>query len=322
MITRIITVIKTDCNKKETRIFLELFNTNTIQTQNAKKTLTFCLSFITDTNINPMYMIFQNILRVAFLHVMAGNICLWFAAVSTETRLAYRAYETLQMKQITNNNTNTSVLPATADFNWHETCRPTASAAKIFDEYSAYLYPFTVEFNILVVGIFFMVWRNIGKCRHSPEEVQNFHHSLYAQSNVSGEVNSPHALEIHISCRSAFCGLFSSLFTIVLLIVAIILSFVLGNIRNEDFQYISQYFCDIVKLTLHITMLVTSGIVFYKTQSLDINKHPVPWLDDVLLYICVPAFFIESMLTVIPAITTLSIVKFLDTIMMSLQMIT
>lgn len=263
----------------------------------------------------------MNILRVAFLHVMAGNICLWFAAVSTETRLAYRAYETLQMKQITNNNTNTSVLPATADFNWHETCRPTASAAKIFDEYSAYLYPFTVEFNILVVGIFFMVWRNIGKCRHSPEEVQNFHHSLYAQSNVSGEVNSPHALEIHISCRSAFCGLFSSLFTIVLLIVAIILSFVLGNIRNEDFQYISQYFSDIVKLTLHMAMLVTSGIVFYKTQSLDINKHPVPWLDDVLLYICVPAFFIESMLTVIPAITTLSIVKFLDTIMMSLQMI-
>ncbi|XP_063375000.1 proton channel OtopLc-like [Cydia amplana] len=262
-----------------------------------------------------------NILRVAFLHVMAGNICLWFAAVTTETRLAYRAYEILQVKQITNNTTNTSVLPATADFSWQETCRPTVTAAKIYDEFSAYLYPFTVEFNILVVGIFFMVWRSIGKCRHSAEEVQNFHHSLYAQSNVSGDVNSPHALEIHISCRSAFCGLFSSLFTVVILIVAIILSFVLGNIRNEEFQHISQYFVDTVKLTLHIVMLVTSGIVFYKTQSLDINKRPVPWLDDVLLYICVPAFFLESMLTVIPAITTLNIVKFLDTIMMSLQMV-
>ncbi|XP_047989304.1 uncharacterized protein LOC125228690 [Leguminivora glycinivorella] len=49
----------------------------------------------------------KNILRVAFLHVMAGNICLWLAAVTTETRIAFRAYEALKKNHTAHNGTNT-----------------------------------------------------------------------------------------------------------------------------------------------------------------------------------------------------------------------
>jgi hypothetical protein len=85
---------------------------------------------------------------------------------------------------------------------------------------------------------------------------------------------------------------------------------------SRDLQYVGKQFASSMKLAFHTSMLVASGMAFYKTQSLDINKHPVPWLNDVLLYICVPAFFVESILTVIPTITTLNIVQFLDTIIM------
>lgn len=50
---------------------------------------------------------------------------------------------------------------------------------------------------------------------------------------MSGDVNSPHVLDIHISCRNSMGGLFSSLFVVVILIVSIIMGFVFGNMGNE-----------------------------------------------------------------------------------------
>ncbi|KAI8440152.1 hypothetical protein MSG28_001548 [Choristoneura fumiferana] len=206
----------------------------------------------------------QTIARVAFLHIMAGNICLWVSAVITETQLAYRAYEWVQ-----------------------------------------------IEKN--KIGIFFIIWRYIGKCCHSREEVRDFHHSLYAQT--------PHVLDIHISCRNSMGGLFSSLFVIVILIVSIIMGFVFGTMDNEYLQRIGHITTHSIELFFHGTMLFVTAVAFWKTRTLDINKHPVPWLDDALLYICVPAFFLETMFTTVATISALHIIQFLDTITMSLQMI-
>ncbi|XP_073963893.1 proton channel OtopLc-like isoform X2 [Choristoneura fumiferana] len=252
---------------------------------------------------------YATIARVAFLHIMAGNICLWVSAVITETQLAYRAYEWVQIEK-----NKTSV-------KFDDRCMPTITVFRIFDDYSAYLYPFTVEFHILTVGIFFIIWRYIGKCCHSREEVRDFHHSLYAQTNVSGDVNSPHVLDIHISCRNSMGGLFSSLFVIVILIVSIIMGFVFGTMDNEYLQRIGHITTHSIELFFHGTMLFVTAVAFWKTRTLDINKHPVPWLDDALLYICVPAFFLETMFTTVATISALHIIQFLDTITMSLQMI-
>lgn len=49
-------------------------------------------------------------------------------------------------------------------------------------------------------------------------------------------------------------------------------------------------------------MLVTTIIAYFYTSKLDINPHKISHLDDVLLFIAIPAFFGHTIFTLIPAV--------------------
>lgn len=63
-------------------------------------------------------------------------------------------------------------------------------------------------------------------------------------------------------------------------------------------------------------MLIAVVVAYNKIRRLDVNQHPTPILDNVLLYICVPAFFMETLFTVIATVNLLNVVKLLDTLIM------
>lgn len=70
------------------------------------------------------------------------------------------------------------------------------------------------------------------------------------------------------------------------------------------------------KLGLHVLLLFGVVIAFNQLRQLDINEHPISLLDDVLLFICLPAFFMETVFSLIATISLTNIVKSVDFIVM------
>ena len=70
------------------------------------------------------------------------------------------------------------------------------------------------------------------------------------------------------------------------------------------------------RLGLHTLLLFAVVIAFNQMRQLDINEHPISLLDDVLLFICLPAFFMETVLSLVATITFSNIIKSIDFIIM------
>lgn len=75
---------------------------------------------------------------------------------------------------------------------------------------------------------------------------------------------------------------------------------------------------DIFELIVLIIMIVAVVFAYMQTIQLDVNHHPISKLDDVLLFIAIPAFFLETIFSLIPAVVNgsyLNIAIFLAQIM-------
>ena len=82
----------------------------------------------------------------------------------------------------------------------------------------------------------------------------------------------------------------------ILAVTGLSLYFILdGNPRkfiNEGFE-----------IVMLLTMIVATIWAYYSFYKLDLNPHPISLLDDLLLLICLPAFFIYCLLNCISAIS-------------------
>ncbi|KXJ69217.1 hypothetical protein RP20_CCG028268 [Aedes albopictus] len=57
----------------------------------------------------------------------------------------------------------------------------------------------------------------------------------------------------------------------------------------------------IFELVVLAIMTFSVVLAYYQTAKLDINQHPISRMDDVLLFIAIPAFFSETLFSMIPA---------------------
>lgn len=65
----------------------------------------------------------------------------------------------------------------------------------------------------------------------------------------------------------------------------------------------------IFELVVLVILLIGALLGYYQTSKLDINPHPISMLDDVLLFAAVPAFFSETIFSMIPAVINGSILN-------------
>lgn len=49
-------------------------------------------------------------------------------------------------------------------------------------------------------------------------------------------------------------------------------------------------------------MIIATVFAYFQTSKLDVNHHSMSMLDDVLLFIAIPAFFLETIFSMVPAI--------------------
>lgn len=58
----------------------------------------------------------------------------------------------------------------------------------------------------------------------------------------------------------------------------------------------------IFELLVLVILIIVVIAAYLQTKKLDVNTHPMSKLDDVLLFIAVPAFFLETIFSMVPAI--------------------
>lgn len=66
------------------------------------------------------------------------------------------------------------------------------------------------------------------------------------------------------------------------------------------------------KLGLHTVMLFAAIFAFTQTIKLDINEHSISLLDDILLFVCLPPFVMETVFSLIATLTIVNIVNSID----------
>ncbi|XP_021954903.2 proton channel OtopLc isoform X1 [Folsomia candida] len=182
---------------------------------------------------------------------------------------------------------------------FYDPCVEFSSISELVVKMSPYLYPFSIEYSILIVGVLFIMWQNIGKGQDIMRKRTRFRDSNQGPSHPSPVTSFTNHLIIHADCHAANKGLFAGL----LILVGTVISVIIFYIALDDFR--SGFAAQWVNLTsqavLLVIMIITVLCAYRQITKLDINIHAVSLLDDLLLFLCLPSFFLYTIFTVVPA---------------------
>ncbi|XP_012287936.1 otopetrin-3 [Orussus abietinus] len=184
----------------------------------------------------------------------------------------------------------------------------------IYEWFSPYLYPFTIEYSILIVGVFYIMWNNIGNCRRG------------GGSSMEGSpcppLTGPQAgsnIILHADCSHANRGLFGGILILVGSIVSIIIFFIV--VADQQYVEIGIFANQITELIL-LSVMTSSAILAYRQiTKLDVNRHAISLLDDILLFVAIPAFFLYAIFSIIPATQKHDILKISSVILGVIQVL-
>lgn len=139
------------------------------------------------------------------------------------------------------------------------------------------------------------MWQNIGKGKrigHHGSRCFNHHNSPAASFT--------NHLIIHADCHSANKGLFAGLLVLVGTVVSVIIFYIALDDSSSGFA--AQWVNLTSQMGLLILMIITVLCAYRQITKLDVNMNPVSLLDDLLLFLCLPSFFLYTIFTVVPAI--------------------
>ena len=181
------------------------------------------------------------------MHCISASLLFWVYTIIEETKQAISSKE--QEKEAYNNITTTPApyKSTTAILGDHDSeedddeyegaygyggksapvynvnlgCGMTTPLTKMINDTTPYLFPFSIEYNILIVGVWILLWENIGRMdrhTHLPSvEV------TYEDDNTKGITSN---LIIYVDCHSSNRGLFAGLLMTVATVISIILFFI------------------------------------------------------------------------------------------------
>ncbi|XP_013185850.2 proton channel OtopLc [Amyelois transitella] len=275
----------------------------------------------------------QGLAHFAFMHMIGSSLCFWISAIVRETVLGLVNYANSRNEshyETTNADGTVSVEPASRfidiDSLSNENCTNSPALTTIYQNFSPYLYPFSVEFNIFIVAVYYIIWSNIGNCQNEEginSEINSSLDDTYTVCKIPSaneENDFTSNIVIYADCHASNRGLFVGLILMVGIAGNLILGFVFSSV-GEEYLEIGYLLNDVTKLCLHLVMLLSVVFAYNQLRKLDINEHPTSLLDDVLLFICLPAFFMETMLSMVATINILNVVKSIDFIVMVVQVL-
>lgn len=247
--------------------------------------------------------------RFGFMHCLAASLCFWVWTIFRETAEyihnqsnKYPSYEndTTDEETETFDGKPTSYAQITP-MRFTKMCE-NDELNVIYQNYSPYLYPFSVEFSILVVGILYIVWINIGLCAVSSPDTEDHHHGDDTRECKNYKpIEHESNVTIHADCHAANKGLFAGFIILVYAIVSVILFFI-TFFNSAELAETGLLFNTITSVVIVFCMIVATVFAYTQMVKLDVNEVAHNSLDNFLCLMCLPAFFVNGIFSIIPAI--------------------
>ncbi|XP_056639101.1 proton channel OtopLc-like [Diorhabda sublineata] len=238
--------------------------------------------------------------RFGIMHCLSSSICFWLWTIAREV------LEALSSKETSTETTTTNSVedPVMTFRRFTQVCDYSGTWKNIFNIFSPYLYPFSVEFSILIVGVLYLVWSNIKKCHSENDSEDNS--TLKCKKPIENIDNGRGNTVIYANCHASNKGLFGGFAILLLTIISCILffSFIYASTENSENGLMVNRITAIIILS---TMLIASLVAYKQITKLDLNSVHHNLLDDILLFICIPAFFLNGIFTIIPAIVNINV---------------
>ncbi|CAG7820957.1 unnamed protein product [Allacma fusca] len=288
----------------------------------------FLLLFVIFKYSNVIINRHQELSRFALMHCISSSLCFWFWSILRETA------DSLYHKMIEHNNSHNNhhhqgsshhsaesleslialpltsyneeersdvfdFLNATAITSFYDPCVEFSPISELVLKMSPYLYPFSIEYSILVVGVLFIMWQNIGKGEESRRRRRFRLQSINSHEDDFPPTSFNNHLIIHADCHSANKGLFAGLLVLVGTVVSVIIFYIALDDSSSGFA--AQWVNLTSQAGLLVLMIITVLVAYRQITKLDVNMHPVSLLDDLLLFFCLPSFFLYTIFTVVPA---------------------
>ncbi|ETN60705.1 otopetrin [Anopheles darlingi] len=291
---------------------------------------------------------YRGLARFGIMHAIGTALAFWVLTIVRETVVAIRIKQSYYDDYAGNGPEAAAATVAAIDAPWNRSapvlspidCPGPEELNQVLASFSPYLYPFVIEFNILIVGLLYMIYANISKCPkkitvkgHRGHGGHGGHggsvhgdhvskvgggsvvdgfdgrseHSDHCDDTLDHEAQVKSRLIVYGDCQHASRGLFAGLLLIVATIVVIILFHIAS--RDDDYRDTGILLDGIFEVTVLGIMILATLAAYYQTARLDINPHPISRLDDVLLFIAIPAFFSETLFSMIPAFENGSILN-------------
>uniref|UniRef100_A0A1B0DEM1 Otopetrin n=1 Tax=Phlebotomus papatasi TaxID=29031 RepID=A0A1B0DEM1_PHLPP len=251
----------------------------------------------------------RGLARFFLMHAIGTSMAFWVYTIVRET------VDAIRLKYLESENENAAASNATDWISIEDAlkCPGPEELNSIFRTFSPYLYPFVIEFCILIAGIYYIIWANISQCPkkhsasghhenppgHDEKHIENggiptsagsqhdsmpkISHSVDSISSydhcANHDIHFKSNIIVHADCHAASRGLFAGDY------------FDIGVILNSSFE-----------LAVLCILIIANLLAYFQISKLDINTHPMSKLDDVLLFIAIPAFFLETIFSMVPAI--------------------
>ncbi|XP_018027396.1 proton channel OtopLc isoform X2 [Hyalella azteca] len=191
-------------------------------------------------------------------------------------------------------------------------CEKSTELTEMINYTTPYLYPFSIEYNILIVGVWILILENVGKTErhtHIPSvEV------TYEEDNTKGFSSN---MIIYVDCHSSNRGLFAGLLLTVATVISIILFFIFTSSQNNVMLglYVNAYSA----LMILLVMTIATAFAYHAIRNLDIIKHHISNVDDILLIICLPCILLFAFFSLVPSVLNGSVLFAAVNIMQVIQ---
>ncbi|XP_034246845.1 proton channel OtopLc-like [Thrips palmi] len=240
----------------------------------------------------------EELARFALMHCLSSSLCFWVWTILRETMDSLAHYdhhdhpEHLEQPDdplLDYDTDYPSPVFMNASSLGSSECRGSTQLSTVLDSLSPYLYPFTIEYSILVVGVLFVIWQNIGTCSNAAPDM----------SPQSGFVSN---VVLHADCHSANKGLFAGLIVLVGAAISIIL-FLLA-MADSEYMEVGLTVNSVTEVALLALMTVAVMVAYCRLAKLDVVRATSSscLLDHLLLFLCIPAFFLYAIFSIVPAL--------------------
>ncbi|KAI1295557.1 Proton channel OTOP3 [Halotydeus destructor] len=255
--------------------------------------------FITFKYSNIIINKWTNLAQFGVMHLLGTSLAFWLGTIIDDAVDYYLLFHKTDSGHDSNSTLHTII-----DFIEDSTASASAvieclqnSASFQSSQILPYMYPFTIEYNLCLAAIWFMVWLNIGKKSHDADP-HPFQHTVHQDTEGNEEIRYESNLVIRADCHASNRGLFGGLSVMLFSLVTMIIFYIAVSAENT---ILAVYVQNTQEYVLVCFILMATVFAYVQTCAFDISPYHMTshTMDVVLMLIPIPFYLLNNILSIV-----------------------